>query len=106
MTERPTDRMLAIDIHAEVIAALQWGPKMTTQLIDATGASEAAIARFLTALHASGVVRIAGEDERIGTGRRQRIWELQATPFALPDWNPRLHERPEPNDPESESSPA
>lgn len=93
MSARLTDRMASSDIHAEVVAALQWGPKMTTQLIDVTGASEMAVARFLSALHASGAVRIAGEDERPGTGRRQRIWELQPQPFAKPDWNPRLHER-------------
>lgn len=102
MTDRLNDRMPSSDIHAEVVAALQWGPKMTTQLIEVTGASEMAVARFLSALHASGAVRIAGENERAGAGRRQRIWELQAVPFAKPDWNPRQQERPEPGGAESE----
>lgn len=85
--------MTPTDMHAEVLAALQWGPKKTTQLIEVTGFGEMAISRWLEALHASGVIRISGEDARVGPGRRERIWELQTQPYALPDWNPRKQER-------------
>lgn len=92
--------MTPTEMHAEVLAALQWGPKMLSQLLEVTDLGGMAVTRWLDALHASGAVRIAGEDQRDGTGRRQRIWELQSAPFALPDWNPRLRERPQP--PEAE----
>lgn len=81
------------EMHAEIVAALMWGPKLTSQLIEVTEFGSTAVNHWLEALHASGVIRISGEDAREGAGRRQRIWELQVTPFALPDWNPRQRER-------------
>lgn len=85
--------MTPTEMHAEVLAALMWGPKMTSQLVEVVDCSGMSIGRWLEAMHASGVVRISGEDDRAGVGRRQRIWELQPKPFALPDWNPRQHPR-------------
>lgn len=85
--------MTTSEMHAEVLAALMWGPKMTSQLHEVVDCSEMSVRRWLETMHASGLVRISGEDQREGFGRRQRIWELQKAPFALPDWNPRLAER-------------
>lgn len=84
--------MTPTEMHAEVLAALMWGPKMTSQLVEVVDTSSEAVRRWLEALHASGVIRISGEDDRDGKGRRERIWELQPKPFALPDWNPRQQE--------------
>lgn len=85
--------MTPTETLSEIVAALMWGPKMSSQLMEVTDSCKSSVDRYLSALHDAGVVRISGEDERKGTGRRQRIWELQVTPFALPDWNQHKEQR-------------
>lgn len=78
--------MTPTETMCEIIAALMWGPKFSGEIVAVTNVADNTVIRYLDALRASGIVRVAGEQKRNGTGRRQRLWEMQAHPYALPDW--------------------
>jgi Bacterial regulatory protein, arsR family len=85
--------MTPTETLCEIVAALMWGPKVASQLVEVTDSSQPVVHRYLAALHEAGVIRAAGEDDRAGKGRRERIWEMQPTPHKLADWNPRTQAR-------------
>ena len=85
--------MTPTETLCEIVAALMWGPKMTSELIEVTESHQPVVHRYLSALHEAGVIRAAGEKDRDGKGRRERVWELQTKPYALPDWQPRAKQR-------------
>lgn len=78
-----TPRSSTVEVGAELVASLMWGPKTTHDLVAASGANRDTVGRWLKAMHASGIVRIGGyrSDNRAVI----RLWELQSKPFALPD---------------------
>lgn len=80
---------------SELVAAFMKHRTATRkQLHLATGISLQSIDSWIRCFHASGVIRIKGQVEKIADANDQkprglapRIWELQTTPFALPDFD-------------------
>lgn len=79
------------DTIAEIIACLEWEPKTIDQVIETTGCAESTARAWMTAFHASGLVRIAQRLPRekgegaSQYGRRRILWAWQTRPFALED---------------------
>jgi hypothetical protein len=72
-------------VASKIIAALMFGGVTEPKLQKDFGLGSGSTARWLEALHAEGVIRISGYGALSRNNTRPRIYELQTSPFALPD---------------------
>lgn len=84
-------RILSAVYVAEMVAALKWGAKSKTQLVDFTGATEKFIENWLNEFHRSGLVYVHHTERLhvIGQSTNFYAWQPEA-PFGLPDNHQRI----------------